>query len=54
MTLQLLTVNPEAPGNADDLGRNPSIENTHREAILEQPLQPQTVMQEQVVMPMKV
>jgi hypothetical protein len=46
MTLEFLTVNPEAPGDADDLGRKPSIENTHREAILEQPpLQPQTVMQ---------
>jgi len=34
---QFLTVDRDTPGNSDDLGRNPSIEDTHREAILEQP-----------------
>jgi len=41
VTLEFLTVNPDAPGDEHDLGRNPSIENRCREAILEQPsLQP--------------
>jgi hypothetical protein len=26
---EFLSVDPEAPGDADNLGRNPSIENTH-------------------------
>jgi serine/threonine protein kinase len=41
VTLEFLTVNPDTPGDEHDLGRNPSIENRHREATLEQPpLQP--------------
>ena len=37
VTLKFLTVDPDAPGDAHDLGRNPSIENAHRGAIQEQP-----------------
>jgi len=41
---QFLTVDRDAPDSANDLGRNPSIEDTHREAVLEQSsLQPLTM-----------
>jgi len=41
---QFLTVEPDARGDGDDLGRNPSINNGHCEAVLEPPpLQPLTV-----------
>ena len=41
VSLEFLTVDPDAPGDTHDLGTNPSIENRHHEAILEQPrLQP--------------
>jgi hypothetical protein len=35
--LEFLPVYPDPSGDANDLGRNPSIENTHREAVIEQP-----------------
>ena len=41
LTLEFLAVDAEAPGDACDLARTPSIENMHCEAIVEQPpLQP--------------
>ena len=41
VTVELLTVDPDAPGDAHDLGTNSSIEKRHHEAILEKPrLQP--------------
>jgi len=44
LTLTFLTVEPDAPGDGDNLGRNPSKNNGHCEAILEPPpLQPLTV-----------
>jgi len=43
ISLEFLTVHPDATGDSKDLGRNPSIENTHRETAMEQPtLQPLT------------
>jgi hypothetical protein len=32
-----MAIDPDAPGDADELGRNPSIENAYCEAILERP-----------------
>jgi hypothetical protein len=44
LTVEFLTVDRDAPGDADDLGRSPSIKNTQHEAVLEQPPhQPLTV-----------
>ena len=44
LTLEFLAVDAEAPGDACDLARTPSIENTHCEAIVEKPpLQPLTL-----------
>ena len=37
LNLDSLTVDAEVPGDACDLGRNPSNEHTHCEAIIEQP-----------------
>lgn len=37
-TLEFLNIDPDAPGDGDDLERNPSTENGHHEAILEAPL----------------
>jgi len=37
LTLDYLTVEAEAPGDACDLGRNPSNEHTHCETMVEQP-----------------
>ena len=37
VTLKFLTVHPDAPGDAHDLGTNSSTENRHRDAIPEQP-----------------
>jgi hypothetical protein len=37
VTLKFFTIDPDAPGHADESERNTSIENTHREHILEQP-----------------
>jgi len=34
---QFLTIDQDAPGDADGLGRKPSIKKTHREAVPEQP-----------------
>ena len=36
--LDFFNIDPEAPGDGDDIRRNPSIENSHHEAILEAPL----------------
>ena len=37
VTLEFLTVHPDAPGDAHDVGTNSSTENRHRDAIPEQP-----------------
>ena len=37
-TLKFLNIELDAPGDAEDIGRNPSIGNRHHEAILEAPL----------------
>ena len=37
-TLEFLNIEPDVPGDAEDIGRNPSIESRHHEAILEAPL----------------
>jgi len=39
-TLNFLKFETDAPGDGDDIRRNPSIENSHHEAILEAPLNP--------------
>jgi hypothetical protein len=47
---QFTTIDPDTPGDAGGLGRSPSIKNTYREAILEQPpLKPQNVKVTQVL-----
>jgi len=37
-TLEFVNVDPDAPGDADELPKNPSIENRHHEATLKAPL----------------
>jgi hypothetical protein len=40
--LEFLPVYPDPSDDVNDLGKNPPIEKTHREAVIKPPLQPLT------------